>query len=165
MMSDFQPPADVTPQTAEFMRKVAALNLPAMTSLSPDKAREQMERAVAARDVPPLPIAGTRELRLPGTAGLIPARLYQPHSRSGARPGLLVYYHGGGHVIGSLFSHDASARALCHYGDCAVLSVDYRLAPEHRFPAAVEDSRTALEWAIDNASRLEIDPRPDRCWW
>ena len=158
-MTDFLPPADVTLQTADFLRKVTALGLPPMVTLPVAAAREQMERAVAARDVPPTPIGETRELRIPGPAGLLPARLYMPRHHGGAGPGLLVYYHGGGHVIGSLFSHDASARGLCHYGECAVLSVDYRMAPEHVFPAAVDDSYAALVWAHENAGKLGINAR------
>ena len=157
-MSDYQPPADVTPQTAEFLRKVNALNLTPMPELSAKDAREQMERAVAARDLPPPEIKGTRELRLPGPAGLIPARLYLPRENATNPPGLLVYYHGGGHVIGSLFSHDASARGLCHNGRCAVLSIDYRMAPEDVFPASVDDCYASLLWAVENAEKLGIDP-------
>jgi acetyl esterase len=157
-MSDYQPPADVTPQTAEFLRKVNSLNLTPMVQLSAKEAREQMERAVAARDLPPPEIKDTRELRIPGPAGLIPARLYLPRENAANPPGLLVYYHGGGHVIGSLFSHDASARGLCHNGRCAVLSIDYRMAPEDVFPASVDDSYAALLWAAENAEKLGIDP-------
>jgi acetyl esterase len=157
-MSDYQPPADVTKQTAEFLRKVNALNLTPMPQLSAKEAREQMERAVAARDLPPPEIKSTRELRIPGPAGLIPARLYLPRENATNPPGLLVYYHGGGHVIGSLFSHDASARGLCHNGRCAVLSIDYRMAPEDVFPASVDDCYASLLWAAENAEKLGIDP-------
>ncbi len=157
-MSKYQPPADVTAQTAEFLRKVNSLNLTPMVELTAKQAREQMERAVAARDLPPPEIKGTRELRIPGPAGLIPARLYIPRENAANPPGLLVYYHGGGHVIGSLFSHDASARGLCHNGRCAVLSIDYRMAPEDKFPASVDDSYAALVWAHENAGKLGVDP-------
>jgi len=157
-MSDYQPPVDVTAQTAEFLRRVNSLNLTPMVELSAKDAREQMERAVAARDLPPPEIKDTRELRIPGPAGLIPARLYIPRENAANPPGLLVYYHGGGHVIGSLFSHDASARGLCHNGRCAVLSIDYRMAPEDKFPASVDDSYAALVWAHENAEKLGIDP-------
>jgi acetyl esterase len=155
-MTDYQPPADVTRQTAEFLSKVASLNLTPMAELSAGDAREQMERAIAARDVPPMPIKDTRELRIPGPAGLIPARLYMPRDSAANPPGLLVFYHGGGHVIGSLFSHDSSARGLCHHGRCAVLSIDYRMAPEDVFPASVDDSYAALLWAAENAEKLGI---------
>ena len=153
-MAKYKVPKGVTKQTAGFLTKLASLNLPPVVELSPNEAREQMERAVAARDLPPVSIGGTRELRIPGPAGLIPARLYLPDSSSTNPPGLLVYYHGGGHVIGSLFSHDASARGLCHNGRCAVLSIDYRMAPEDKFPASVDDSYAALEWAAANAEKL-----------
>ena len=156
-MSDYQPPEDVTKQTADFLRRVASLNLPPMTSLTAQEAREQMERAIAARDVPAPPIKETRELRIPGPGGLIPARLYLPNEIASNPPGLVVYYHGGGHVIGSLFSHDASARGLCHHGRCAVLSIDYRMAPEDVFPASVDDSYASLVWAHDNAEKLGVD--------
>jgi acetyl esterase len=156
-MSDYQPPADVTAQTAEFLRKINSMNLTPMPDLPVKDAREQMERAVAARDLPPPEIKDTRELRIPGPAGLIPARLYMPRENASTPPGLLVYYHGGGHVIGSLFSHDASARGLCHNGRCAVLSIDYRMAPEDVFPASVDDCYASLLWAAENAEKLGID--------
>ena len=159
MRKKYTPPKGVTKQTAEFLKKLASLNLPPVVKLTPNQAREQMERGVAARDVAPLPIAETRELRIPGPAGLIPARLYLPRDASAKPPGLLVYYHGGGHVIGSLFSHDASARGLCYHGGCAVLSIDYRMAPEDVFPASVDDSYQALLWAHENAKKLGCDPK------
>ena len=76
---------------------------------------------------------------------------------------MLVYFHGGGHVIGSLFSHDASARGLCHHGRCGVLSIDYRMAPEDVFPASVEDCFAATVWAADNAVKLGIDGNNIAC--
>jgi Esterase/lipase len=100
MKKKYIPPKGVTKQTGEFLKKLAALNLPPVVKLTPKQAREQMERGVAARQVTQLPIAETRELRIPGPAGLIPARLYVPRDASASPPGLLVYYHGGGHVIG-----------------------------------------------------------------
>lgn len=87
-----------------------------------------------------------------GGAAEIPARLYRP-AGSGAKP-LLVFYHGGGWVIGDLDSHDAVCRLTCRDGDVAVLSIDYRLAPEHPAPAAVEDAYAAFRWAYDHAADL-----------
>ncbi|MBH67990.1 MAG: alpha/beta hydrolase [Rhodospirillaceae bacterium] len=158
-MSKFSPPKGVTKQTAEFLKKLASMKLPPVVKLTPKEAREQMERGVAARETVILPIGETRELRIPGPAGLIPARLYIPRVSGSRPPGLLVYYHGGGHVIGSLFSHDASARGLCYHGRCAVLSIDYRMAPEDVFPASVDDSYAALVWASENAKKLGCDPK------
>ena len=89
-------------------------------------------------------------------AGGVPARLYRPND-SGDLP-LLVYYHGGGWVLGSVESHDSVCRALCMQTPCAVLSVDYRLAPEHPFPAPLDDCVTATEWAYRNAASFGCDP-------
>ena len=115
-MAKYRAPPGVTKQTAEFLKKVASLNLPPTLTLTPAQAREQVERGVAAREVPPLAIGEVRELRIPGPAGLIPARLYMPKITRSKPPGLLVYFHGGGHVFGSLFTHDGHARGLCFNG-------------------------------------------------
>jgi acetyl esterase len=88
-------------------------------------------------------------------AGSIPCRLYRPSAKTDL--GLLVFFHGGGWVIGDLNSHDGVCRSLANKSGHAVLSVDYRLAPEHKFPAAFDDCATALKWAYDNASALGID--------
>ena len=88
-------------------------------------------------------------------AGSIPCRLYRPSAKT--ELGLLVFFHGGGWVIGDLNSHDGVCRSLANKSGHAVLSVDYRLAPEHKFPAAFDDCATALKWAYDNALALGID--------
>lgn len=88
-------------------------------------------------------------------AGGIPCRLYRPSSDSNM--GLLVYFHGGGWVIGDLNSHDGVCRSIANQSGHAVLSVDYRLAPEHKFPAAFDDCAAALRWAHDQASSLGVD--------
>ncbi len=85
----------------------------------------------------------------------VPCRLYRPSANTNI--GLLVYYHGGGWVIGDLDTHDGICRSLANKSGHAVLAVEYRLAPEHKFPAAVDDSITALKWAHDNAKNLGID--------
>lgn len=94
---------------------------------------------------------------IPGPAGEIPVRVYTPPT--GSLPwGLVVFYHGGGWVIGGLDTHDAICRDLAAGTETAVLSIDYRLAPEHRFPAAVDDAWAALEWAYKHAGDLDVDP-------
>ena len=90
------------------------------------------------------------------SAGGVPSRLYRPNADKNL--GLLVFYHGGGWVIGGLDSHDSVCRSLANRMGHAVLSVDYRLAPEHRFPAAVEDAMCSLRWAYENAAELGINP-------
>ncbi|MCX8570083.1 MULTISPECIES: alpha/beta hydrolase [Hyphomicrobiales] len=101
-------------------------------------------------------MASVEDIFVAGGAGGIPARLYRP--RHGEALPLLVFLHGGGFVLCSLDTHDNFCRALAKAGDCAVLSVDYRLAPEHKFPAAYEDAQAALEWAAANATALGCDP-------
>lgn len=98
----------------------------------------------------------TADGTLPGPAGSIRYRSYRPDG-GGPFP-ILVYYHGGGWVAGDLDTHDHLCRMLCAGSGCLVVSIDYRLAPEHRFPAAVDDSVAAYEWVVENASTLGGDP-------
>jgi acetyl esterase len=97
-------------------------------------------------------------LEIPGSAGEIGARLYVPPGATAPSP-LLVYYHGGGWVIGGLATHDDPCRFLAKHSGARILSVDYRLAPEHPFPAAAEDALAAFEWATANSERLGADPK------
>ncbi len=103
------------------------------------------------------PEAETTDSAITGPAGDIPVRIYRPPGAADGLP-ILVYYHGGGWVIGDLDTHDHACRELAVGAGCLVVSVDYRLAPEARFPAAVEDSRAALEWVAANAKGLGGDP-------
>lgn len=101
----------------------------------------------------------SRDLVLPGPGGELPARLYDPPGAGeGPRAGL-VFFHGGGFVAGDLDTHDAVCRALSDAGGFKVLAVAYRLAPEHPFPAAVEDALASFRWAAAHAETLGIDPR------
>lgn len=136
------------PQTQTLLEAMAALGAPAIETQEPAQARAGMDAMAAASSVE---LHEIRDL----DAGGVPARLYRP---TDAVTGLLVYYHGGGWVIGSLKSHDDVCRRLAATMGHAVLSVDYRLAPEHPFPAPVTDCVTALRWAHDNASSLGVDP-------
>jgi acetyl esterase len=119
------------------------------------RAERRVEAAVTAG--PPTPMARTEELEIPGPAGTMRARLYAPAGGGPAAP-LLVYYHGGGWVIGDLDTHDGVCRFLAANSGALVLSVDYRLAPEHPFPAAVEDAHAAFVWAAQQAAELGADP-------
>ena len=105
----------------------------------------------------PTGVGRVRDLDLPGGAGTLRARHYTPHAAGGSRAPLLLYLHGGGFVIGDLDSHDEPCRLLCRHGAMHVLSIAYRLAPEHPFPAALDDARAALTWALDNADSLGAD--------
>jgi acetyl esterase len=101
-------------------------------------------------------VAQVEERLVPGTAGEIRLRVYRPPAA--APVPAIVYYHGGGHVIGSLDTHDFVARNLCGGTGAVVASVDYRMGPEHKFPAAVEDCFAALQWVHANAATLGADP-------
>jgi acetyl esterase len=123
---------------------------------------EQARRAFAAESrvgtLRHMPVGAIRDLTVDGGDGPIPARHYAPPAEvSGAVP-LLVYLHGGGFVIGDLDSYDSVCRLLCRHAGVHVLSIDYRLAPEHPFPAALNDCKAALEWAFAHAGELGADP-------
>ncbi len=148
------------PQIEKVLETIATLNLRAIEDMNPAEARAQMEATAASRKAEPLPVARVENRTIPGPAGQIPVRIYWPNGSgqgAAARPAI-VYYHGGGHVIGSLDTHDLVARNLCGGAEAVVVSVDYRMGPEHRFPAAVEDSFAALDWVHANAASLGADP-------
>ena len=127
--------------------------------LSPAEARVHNRRgAAAAAAHPPIPMARVEALTVPGQGGPIPARLYVPGGLPANEPTpLLVFYHGGGWVIGDLDTHDNVCRFLAAAVGTAVLSIEYRLAPEHPFPAAVEDAWAGFAWAEANAAELGAD--------
>jgi acetyl esterase len=106
---------------------------------------------------PPTPVGIVRDLVVDGATGPLIVRHYAPEEGGGPHP-LLVFFHGGGFVLGDLETHDAPCRLLCRHSGAHVLSVDYRLAPEHPFPAAVEDGLAALRWAAEHAAELAADP-------
>lgn len=103
-------------------------------------------------------VAETRQVSIPGPAGAIPARLYRP-ATGGAPAPLLVFFHGGGWVLGDLDTYDSTCRMISRDAGAHVLSVDYRLAPEHRASAAVDDAYAAYRWARENAVDMGADPR------
>lgn len=118
-------------------------------------ARAQLRKLAAVMDSGVS--VGVRDVMVPGPAGDIPARHYAPVNTRGSEP-LLVFYHGGGFVIGDLETHDAPCRLICRDAGVHVLSVDYRLAPEHPAPAGIDDCYAAYRWTRDNASALGADP-------
>ncbi|MDP6690840.1 MAG: alpha/beta hydrolase [Alphaproteobacteria bacterium] len=144
------------PQLVALLEAMAALGLKPMHELTPVDARQQMEEGVRARDVPTIEVGGVEDRTIPGPGGEIPVRIYHPEGATSGS-GALVYFHGGGHVIGSPDTHDSVARALCRDAGILVLSVDYRMGPEAKFPAAVEDSYAATKWLSDNADAMGVD--------
>jgi acetyl esterase len=140
------------PLVRSLLDLAAAQSTAPLTSMTPAQAREMFEKL--RLPLPGDPVAKVEDRRIPGPAGEIPIRIYQPENARG----VLVYFHGGGWVIGSLDSHDAPLRSLANAAGCSVVSVDYRLAPEHRHPAAAEDCYAATCWVADNARSLGADP-------
>ncbi len=126
-----------------------------IASLDVGAARTQL-RILAAGFKQDIPVGSVTNLSIPGPAGPIRARHYQPIDGDG-QP-LLVFYHGGGQVIGDIETHDDLCREICREGDMHVLSVDYRLAPEHKAPAGSDDAFTAFVWALEHAGELRADP-------
>ena len=107
---------------------------------------------------PRIPMAAVEQVEIPGPAGTLAARHYVPAGSDARAAPLLVYYHGGGWVIGDLDTHDSPCRFLAAHSGAHVLAIDYRLAPEHPFPAAVEDAVAAFAWAQANVAELGCDP-------
>lgn len=137
--------------------QTAGQEMPPLDMIPPPmvRANYQMQR-VATNQGAPKDVA-TRDLQIDGAAGPIPARLYTPAGAPATTPGL-VYFHGGGFVIGDLESHDGHCRRLASFAGIRVLAVDYRLAPEHPFPAGHDDALAATKWAFDHAAEIGFDP-------
>ena len=157
-----QPPVVLDGQTLEpeIQLTLAVLERqgnPPIESMTPPEAREFTSRQAGVAAGPPLPVGDVRELTIDGATGPLRARHYAPAEPGGPHP-LVVYYHGGGWVICDLDTHDTGCRMLCRHAGVHVLSVDYRLAPEHPFPAAIEDGRAAFAWAAEHAAELGADP-------
>ncbi len=152
---------ELHPEVRLALRLLELGGEPAYEKLSVADARAEVEREATLFGGPPIPVGEVRDLVVPGPAGGIRARLYRPHpdSRPGSGPvALLVYFHGGGWVVGSVDSHDNTCRFLCRHAGVAVLSIDYRRAPDDRFPAAVDDAFAAFRWAAGNAGELGVAP-------
>jgi acetyl esterase len=133
----------VHPQAQQVLDGKAAAGGPPLWELSPDEGRAMVD--ATSRMIPAGPdLESVHDIVIPSQAGGMPARVYSPSSSA---PGLVLYFHGGGWVVGSLDGWDASVRGLAVASGCDVVSVDYRLAPEHVFPAAADDAYDALEWA------------------
>lgn len=127
-----------------------------MTTLPVDVLRKYVRDASTAAPPLDVPLASVVDRAIPGPGGDLPIRVYTPVGDGPFR--VVVFFHGGGWVVGDLDTQDMIARALCHGATSVVLSVDYRLAPEHPFPAAVEDAWAATRWAADHARSLGGDP-------
>jgi acetyl esterase len=142
-------------QTQAVLEMLATMGAPPMHTQSVDEARQAMV-AMSMMGGEPEPVGKAEDRSIPGPEGTIPVRIYTPDGK-GPFP-VLVFFHGGGWVIGNIDSHDAICRSLTNTAGCITVSVDYRLAPEHKFPAAPEDCYAATKWAADNAATFNGDP-------
>jgi acetyl esterase/lipase len=146
------------PQAANVIDLIVKSGRPPYHQLSPKEAR-QMFRDTRPASTPPAPQIGpVRDLAADGPVGSIPLRVYRPAGVSDSqRLPALVFFHGGGWVIGDLETHDVACRQVTAEAGVSVIAVDYRLAPEHKFPAAVDDAWAATRWIVAHADELGID--------
>jgi len=154
------PPARVDGQEldldVQLLLRIAAFSPPPEKG-SVEDVRRRSRRSAAVLAGAPMPVDRVESLAVSGPGGELGARLYSPSSGR-ATPPLLVYLHGGGWAGGDLDTHDAPCRFLATHAGTRVLAVDYRRAPEHRFPAAVDDALAALRWVAGHAAELGADP-------
>ena len=143
------------PQSADALEKAAAMGFPPVTDVTPEEARDNTRIGRSAIGAEVEPVGSVEDSSFPGPTGDVPIRIYRPDEDEG-HP-LVMLFHGGGWVIGDLDSEDTTARGTCSRVGAVVVSVDYRLAPETRFPGAVEDCYEATKWAAENSDSLGID--------
>jgi acetyl esterase len=142
----------------QMLKAATPPDAPRLWQLSPADARAQSNRFFAPLNLGGPAVAENREIAIPGRRGDVRARLYVPERADALSPGLL-FLHGGGFVIGNPETHDRLARELAHGTGMRVISLDYALAPEHPFPAGLDDCVDAARWLGENGRRLGIDPR------
>ncbi len=143
------------PEVRALLETIDAQGAPPLETQDPVEARAGRLEGMKLMGGQPEALNRVEDVSIPGPGGDIPLRIYASE-HGGLRPAL-VYFHGGGFVFGNLDTHDAVCRAIAKQSGAVVVSVDYRLAPEHKFPAAVEDSYAATVWVAANAERLGID--------
>ncbi len=149
------PRALLTPAMHQVLDRMARVRQLPLHALSPQQARQVYEVGSSMLDIPGHKLPRVQDLSIPTRDGqALPARLYAPAQD---HLPVLLYFHGGGFTIGSVSTHDALCRHLSHLAHCAVLSVDYRLAPEHKFPTAANDAWDALQWLAAQAGALGLD--------
>jgi acetyl esterase len=145
------------PQVMAVLERIRLAGNPEYWQMTPLQARDWHNRKAGLLDIEPEPVFKTIDRTVPGRGHPIPVRIFAPRHSDDPLP-VLVWLHGGGHVVGSLDSYDALCRQLALQGDCLVVSVAYRLAPEHRFPAGVDDAFAALQWVGEHAGEIGGDP-------
>jgi acetyl esterase len=148
---------ELTPAMRSVLERMARANYAPMYTLTAEQAKAAYEAGAGVLDVPKAELARVEDFSIPSRDGYsLPARLYAPDRK--VNP-VLLYFHGGGFTIGSIASHDTLCRELSRLAGCAVVSLGYRLAPEHRFPTASDDAWDALRWIAANGRQLGCDTR------
>lgn len=146
------------PQVKALLERIAQAGRPSLHTLTPAEARQVFRETRLPLQPAPPEVASVQDRNIPGPHGSIEIRVYRP---LGTRPTdvlpALVYFHGGGFTIGDLGTHDVLCRSLANQAQCAVVSVDYRMGPEHKFPKAVDDCVAATRWVAAQARQLLID--------
>src|ERR1051326_2956077 len=152
----------IDPDTQTVLDMIRLAGRPPFETLTPAEARLAYAASRKVLQSSPEDVAESRDTAIPGPLGPIGLRLYRPIG-TGAMDLLpaLVWYHGGGWLLGDLDSHDVACRRFCNAACCRVISVDYRMAPEHPFPAAVDDCLAATKYVFDNAADLHVDAGKD----
>lgn len=154
-MSFHAPESLLTPVMRDVLRRMARANRPAFHTLTPQQARAAYDAGSGVLEISRPVLARIEDFCIGTSDGYaLPARLYAP---SAEKLPVLLYFHGGGFTIGGIASHDILCRQLSCLADCAVVSVDYRLAPEHQFPTAVNDAWDALQWLSGHADSMGLD--------
>jgi acetyl esterase len=145
-------------QVQALMWLLTTMQIPEIAGGDVESARRNVERSAPILDIAPAYDVAAYDRAVPGAEGALMARIYTPPAaKGGAAPGL-IYFHGGGWVLGSRASYDRVCRALARMSGVIVVSVEYRLAPEHPFPAPGEDAIAAARWVLQNARSLGMDP-------
>src|SRR2546425_3785709 len=148
------PQALLTPAMRDVLSRMARAARPSLHTLTPEQARAAYEAGAGVLEIPKPRLSRVQDFSIPVQDGQkIAARLYAP---SAEKLPVLLYFHGGGFTIGSIASHDVLCRQLSHLAGCAVVSVDYRLAPEYKFPTAANDAWDALQWLAAHAQSLGL---------
>ena len=144
------------PQMQMLLDQMAAIGAPPIHEQTEAAARAGMDAMVTMMG-PGEEVASVEDRTIDAGGQSLPVRIYRPASVGEGPAPTLVFYHGGGFVLGGLTSHDRDCRALANRGECQVIAVDYRLAPEHPFPAAADDAEAALRWIVDHADEVGVD--------
>jgi acetyl esterase len=150
----------LNPKIEQVLTMIERVRRAPMHELTPQQARAAYEKSAPILDLSPAPLHHVEDLQIPTRDGAsVRARFYQPYAPSWTDPApALVYFHGGGFTVGSVDTHDALCRMFARDAACMVLSVDYRLAPEYKFPTAVDDAFDALAWLYAQAASLGVAP-------